>query len=156
MTNISRLRVEPNENVDLKNYDTQFTGQFTKETAKKRLKQNKKDLAKMQYKFYATNKYSMLIVLQAMDAAGKDGAIRHVMSGINPQGCSVHSFKKPSTNELEHDFLWRHFCKLPERGQIGIFNRSHYENVLVTKVHPEYILSENLPNINFRHYPTVN
>ncbi len=148
MTNIDKLRVEPNTKVNLKNHDTQFTGQFTKETAKKRLKQNRKDLAKIQYKFYATNKYSMLIVLQAMDAAGKDGAIRHVMSGVNPQGCSVHSFKKPSTNELEHDFLWRHFCKLPERGQIGIFNRSHYENVLVTKVHPEYILSENLPSIS--------
>ncbi len=148
MTDINKLRVEANQEIDLTNYDTKFTGKFTKETAKKRLKQNRKDLAKMQYKFYATNKYSMLIVLQAMDAAGKDGAIRHVMSGINPQGCSVHSFKKPSSNELEHDFLWRHFCKLPNRGQIGIFNRSHYENVLVTKVHPEYILSEQLPNIN--------
>jgi PPK2 family polyphosphate:nucleotide phosphotransferase len=89
----------------------------------------------------------MLIVLQAMDAAGKDGAIKHVMSGLNPQGCAVHSFKKPTEGELEHDFLWRHYIKLPERGQIGIFNRSHYENVLVTKVHPEYIMGEHIPGI---------
>ncbi len=142
-----RLRVEPNTTISLQEYNAKCTGDYTKETAKKQLKQNKKDLAKLQYKFYATNKYSMLIVLQAMDAAGKDGAIKHVMSGINPQGCLVHSFKKPSVNELEHDFLWRHFQKLPERGHIGIFNRSHYENVLVTKVHPEYLLAENLPNI---------
>ncbi len=144
-TNI--FRIEPDKNVNLKDYDTKFTGTYTKETAKKKLKQNKKALSKLQYKLYAANQYSMLIVLQAMDAAGKDGAIRHVMSGINPQGCSVHSFKKPSANELEHDFLWRHFIRLPDRGQIGIFNRSHYENVLVTKVHPEYILAENLPHI---------
>ncbi len=148
MIDTEQFRVEPDTKVDLTKYDTKFTGDCTKETAKKNLKQNKKELAKIQYKFYATNKYSMLIVLQAMDAAGKDGAIRHVMSGINPQGCAVHSFKKPSSNELEHDFLWRHFRKLPQRGQIGIFNRSHYENVLVTKVHPEYILSENLPYIH--------
>lgn len=148
MTNIQNLIVKPNQQINLSSYDTKFTGEFTKDVAKRRLKQNRKDLAELQYKFYAENKYSLLIVLQAMDAAGKDGAIRHVMSGINPQGCSVHSFKKPSANELEHDFLWRHYVKLPERGQIGIFNRSHYENVLITKVHPEYILSENLPNIH--------
>ncbi len=148
MTNIEKLLVPPNHIVDLNKYDTKFTGKYTKSEAKSRLKKNVKRLSELQYKFYAANKYSVLIVLQAMDAAGKDGAIRHVMSGINPQGCSVHSFKKPSTNELEHDFLWRHYTKLPERGQIGIFNRSHYENVLVTKVHPEYVLYENIPNIN--------
>lgn len=118
-----------------------------KKDAQKQLNQDIKELSKLQYKLYAENKRSLLIVFQAMDAAGKDGAIKHVFSGLNPQGCVVHSFKKPSANELEHDFLWRHYTKLPQRGNIGIFNRSHYENVLITKVHPEFLLSENLPNI---------
>ncbi len=148
MVEIEKLLVKPNQIVDLKKYDPKYTGKYFEDEAKSRLKKNRKKLSELQYTFYAANKHSLLIVLQAMDAAGKDGAIRHVMSGVNPQGCSVHSFKKPSDNELEHGFLWRHYVKLPERGQIGIFNRSHYENVLVTKVHPEYILSENLPGIN--------
>ncbi len=148
MTEIDKLRVKPNQKVDLSMYSPTYTGNYTKKDAKKQLKKNKNTLSKLQYTFFADNKYSLLIVLQAMDAAGKDGAIKHVMSGVNPQGCSVHSFKRPSANEIEHDFLWRHYAKLPERGQIGIFNRSHYENVLVTKVHPEIIVSENLPNIN--------
>ncbi len=148
MLEIEKLLVKPNQKVDLKKYDPKYTGKYFEDEAKDRLKKNRKKLSELQETFYAANKHSLLIVLQAMDAAGKDGAIRHVMSGVNPQGCSVHSFKKPSDNELEHGFLWRHYVKLPERGQIGIFNRSHYENVLVTKVHPEYILSENLPGIN--------
>ncbi|MNQ95397.1 Polyphosphate kinase 2 [compost metagenome] len=95
---------------------------------------------------YASNTHSVLVLFQAMDAAGKDGAIAHVMSGLNPQGCQVYSFKTPSSEEYDHDFLWRHYKALPEKGRIGIHNRSHYENVLVCKVHPEYIMSENLPN----------
>lgn len=107
-----------------------------------------KNLAKMQDKLYAHDEYSILVVFQAMDAAGKDGSIKHVMSGLNPQGVKVVSFKVPTSTELDHDYFWRHYKELPSRGEIGIFNRSHYENVLVTKVHPEYILNEKLPNIN--------
>jgi PPK2 family polyphosphate:nucleotide phosphotransferase len=94
---------------------------------------------------YASNRYSVLLIFQAMDAAGKDSAIKHVMSGVNPQGCDVHSFKHPSAEELEHDFLWKATCLLPERGKIGIFNRSYYEEVLIVRVHPELLKSENLP-----------
>ncbi len=107
-----------------------------------------KNLATMQDKLYAHDEYSILVVFQAMDAAGKDGSIKHVMSGLNPQGVKVASFKVPTSTELDHDYFWRHYKELPSRGEIGIFNRSHYENVLVTKVHPEYILNEKLPNIN--------
>ena len=105
-------------------------------------------LEKMQDKLYAHDQFSILIVLQAMDAAGKDSTIKHVMSGLNPQGVSVTSFKVPTSAELNHDFFWRHYKALLPRGQIGIFNRSHYENVLVTRIHPELILHENLPEIN--------
>jgi PPK2 family polyphosphate:nucleotide phosphotransferase len=110
-----------------------------KERAKQTLEQNLADLAEAQNLLYADDRYSLLIVLQAMDAAGKDGAIKHVMSGVNPQGCQVFSFKKPSAEELDHNFLWRYMRCLPERGRIGIFNRSYYEDVLVVKVHPELI-----------------
>jgi len=102
-------------------------------------------LSALQRLHYASNHYALLIVFQGMDGAGKDGAIRHVMSGINPQGCQVFSFKQPSANELEHDFLWRTTCDLPERGRIGIFNRSYYEEVLVVRVHPEILQNEGLP-----------
>ena len=102
-------------------------------------------LSVLQRLHYASNKYALLIIFQGMDAGGKDGAIRHVMSGINPQGCQVFSFKQPSANELEHDFLWRTTCVLPERGRIGIFNRSYYEEVLVVRVHPEILRTQGLP-----------
>jgi len=102
-------------------------------------------LSALQQLHYASNRYALLIIFQGMDAGGKDGAIRHVMSGVNPQGCQVSSFKQPSANELEHDFLWRTTCVLPERGRIGIFNRSYYEEVLVVRVHPELLLSQGLP-----------
>jgi PPK2 family polyphosphate:nucleotide phosphotransferase len=105
-------------------------------------------LSEIQEKLYASNRYSVLIVIQAMDAAGKDSVIKHVMSGLNPQGVTVTPFKTPTHQELEHDYLWRHYIALPARGMVGIFNRSHYENVLVTRVHPEYILNENLPGID--------
>jgi PPK2 family polyphosphate:nucleotide phosphotransferase len=102
-------------------------------------------LSELQHLHYASNRYALLIIFQGMDAGGKDGAIRHVMSGVNPQGCEVHSFKQPTANELEHDFLWRTTCVLPERGRIGIFNRSYYEEVLVVRVHPELLRSQELP-----------
>jgi len=102
-------------------------------------------LSKLQEKLYAHHHYSVLLVFQAMDAAGKDGAIKHVMSGVNPQGCQVHAFKAPSSEELDHDFLWRLAKALPERGRIGIFNRSHYEEVLVVRVHPELLNRQHLP-----------
>ncbi len=148
MVEIDKLLAQAGEKISLKDYSPAYTGKYEEKDAKKKLKKNIKKLDELQYTFYAANTHSLLIVLQAMDAAGKDGAIRHVMSGINPQGCTIHNFKAPSKNELEHDFLWRHYIRLPERGQIGIFNRSHYENVLVTKVHPEYILGEQIPGVD--------
>src|SRR5258708_2276913 len=116
-----------------------------KERAKQVLEQNLTDLAEAQSLLYADDRFSVLIVLQAMDAAGKDGTIKHVMSGVNPQGCQVFSFKKPSDEELDHNFLWRYMKSLPERGRIGIFNRSYYEEVLVVKVHPELHERQKLP-----------
>jgi len=103
------------------------------------------ELSALQELHYASHRYALLLVFQGMDAAGKDGAIRHVMSGVNPEGCDVYSFKQPSAEELEHDFLWRTTCRLPERGQIGIFNRSYYEEVLAVRVHPELLRNEGLP-----------
>lgn len=116
-----------------------------KKSCKRELKEIVKELRELQHILYADNRYSVLLVFQAMDAAGKDGTIRHVLSGINPAGCEVHSFKQPSNLEREHDFLWRTNNRLPQRGHIGIFNRSYYEEVLVVKVHPEYLQSQNIP-----------
>lgn len=118
-----------------------------KAAIRKVLQENIKTLSELQAKLYAQDQYGVLILFQAMDAAGKDGAIRHVMSGINPQGCTVNSFKSPSKEELDHDYLWRIHKNLPNRGEIGIFNRSHYEEVLVTKVHPEILVNQHLPGI---------
>lgn len=145
---INKLSAKPGTKIDLESYDTAYTGNYNKKSAKNALKENTKELREVQEMFYADDRYSLLIVLQASDAAGKDGAIRHVFGGINPQGCRVHSFKSPSKNELEHDFIWRHYKALPERGMIEIFNRSYYENVLVTKVHPGYILGERIPGVD--------
>jgi PPK2 family polyphosphate:nucleotide phosphotransferase len=117
-----------------------------KKEAKDMLEEGVKRLSDLQEKLYASDRWSVLIVLQAMDAAGKDSAIKHVMSGLNPQGVQVVSFKHPSAEELDHDFLWRVAQKLPERGRIGIFNRSHYEEVLVVRVHPEILASQKLPD----------
>jgi PPK2 family polyphosphate:nucleotide phosphotransferase len=103
-------------------------------------------LSALQRLLYASNRYSVLLIFQAMDAAGKDGAISHVLSGVNPQGCEVYSFKHPSAEELDHDFLWRTTCRLPARGRIGVFNRSHYEEVLIVRVHPEILRGEGIPN----------
>ena len=146
--NYNEFRVSETSSVDLKKYQTNESGCFDKKTAKVEIKSNIKDLKKIQRVFYADDRFSLLIILQASDTAGKDGVIRHVMSGINPQGCRVHSFKTPSKEELDHDYLWRHYKALPERGMIEIFNRSHYENVLVTKVNPQLLLKENLPSID--------
>lgn len=153
------FRVPPGETVRLKDYNPGWTQtdemeELGKETIKERarqiLDQNLEDLSRAQDLLYADDRYSLLIVLQAMDAAGKDGTIKHVMSGVNPQGCQVFSFKKPSTEELDHNFLWRYMRCLPERGRIGIFNRSYYEDVLVVKVHPELLASQHLPVDRFK------
>src|ERR1043165_3824040 len=111
------------------------------------LEEHVEKLAKLQGKLYAQDRYSVILIFQALDAAGKDGTIKAVMSGINPQGCQVYAFKQPSSEELDHDFLWRVQCALPERGRIGIFNRSHYEEVLVVRVHPEFLESQRLPHM---------
>ena len=117
----------------------------SKEQYKKLLEKHVEELSSLQQLLYASNRYALMLVFQGMDAAGKDGAIRHVMSGVNPQGCEVFSFKQPSAEELKHDFLWRTTCRLPERGRIGIFNRSYYEEVLVVRVHPEILRAQGLP-----------
>jgi PPK2 family polyphosphate:nucleotide phosphotransferase len=144
------LYVKPGKKISLKkDFHTTSDGvAITKKEGEEMLQEGIINLAKMQDKLYAHDEYSVLIVLQAMDAAGKDGAIKHVMSGLNPQAVKVASFKTPSSNELDHDYFWRHYKELPARGEIGIFNRSHYENVLVTRVHPEYLLKERLPLVN--------
>jgi PPK2 family polyphosphate:nucleotide phosphotransferase len=144
----SRFCINEGDKVRLQDLSALEDGGYTKKSAKKEIKANIKELKKFQEMFYADNRYSLLIILQARDAAGKDGVIRHVMSGINPQGCRVHSFKTPTTNELEHDYFWRHYKALPERGMIEIFNRSHYENVLATKINPQWILNERIPGYN--------
>lgn len=116
--------------------------------AKQHLKKTRKEISELQDIMYAHGKYAMLVCLQGMDTAGKDSLIREVFKHVNARGVVVHSFKVPTKNELKHDFLWRHYIALPDRGKIGVFNRTHYENVLVTRVHPEYILGENIPGIN--------
>ena len=126
----------------IKKTSTRYEGKMTKDEGITLLDEEKKKLHKLQEKLYADGSKSLLIIIQAMDAAGKDSLIEHVMSGINPQGCQVTSFKTPSSKEYTHDFLWRHYLALPEKGKIGIFNRSHYESVLICKVHPEYNLGE--------------
>lgn len=134
------------QKIRLKDYDPAHTGNFTsKEDVGKKLEEDIKELATLQDVLYAQNMHAVLLIIQAMDAAGKDGIIKHVMSGINPQGCQVVSFKSPSAEELEHDYLWRCVKALPERGRIGIFNRSYYEEVLVVRVHPDYLAAQRLP-----------
>jgi PPK2 family polyphosphate:nucleotide phosphotransferase len=145
---LKTLQVKEGKKISLSDFDTDFDHKMIdKREGEVLLENGIKELARMQDMLYADNRYSVLIILQAMDAAGKDGAIKHVMSGFNPQGVKVTSFKSPSSEELDHDYFWRHYKALPGRGEIGIFNRSHYENVLVTRVHPEYILNERIPGI---------
>ncbi|WP_153395027.1 polyphosphate kinase 2 family protein [Chryseobacterium vaccae] len=131
-----------NGKFSIKKTSTAYKGKLTKEEGAQLLIKEKEKLRELQEKLYADGSQSLLVVLQAMDAAGKDSLIEHVFGGVNPQGCNVTSFKTPSSKEYSHDFLWRHYLALPQKGMIGIFNRSHYESVLVCKVHPEYNLSE--------------
>jgi len=142
-------RVTPGKKVKLKDFPTKYERKtLNKQDAELLLGAGRKHLAEVQDKLYASSRHSVLIILQAMDAAGKDGAVKHIMSGFNPLGVKVYSFKAPNSTELDHDYFWRHQLALPARGEIAIHNRSHYENVLVTKVHPEWILKENIPGID--------
>ncbi|TSD67996.1 polyphosphate kinase 2 family protein [Inquilinus sp. KBS0705] len=145
---IEQFKVKPGKKFSLDDHDTAYSADYAKDDAAEILKGLIKETAKLQTELYAANKYALLVIFQAMDAAGKDSAIAHTMSGLNPQGCQVFSFKQPTSEDYEHDFLWRHYKALPERGRIGIHNRSHYENVLVTKIHPDLVLNENLPGIS--------
>ncbi len=138
--------VEQGHKFRLKDYDPAGTkGVKSKQQAQEILERGTELLSHMQEKLYAQDRWALLLIFQAMDAAGKDGVIKHVMSGVNPQGCEVHSFKTPSSEELNHDYLWRSTKCVPERGKIGIFNRSYYEEVLVVRVHPEFLNSQRLP-----------
>ena len=143
--NSKDFRVRLGEKVNLREWPTRVKPFCkSKKRYQKLLGEHVEELSSLQNLHYASNRYALLLIFQGMDGAGKDGAIRHVMSGVNPQGCEVFSFKKPSAEELEHDFLWRTTRRLPERGRIGIFNRSYYEEVLVVRVHPEILLAQGL------------
>src|SRR6187401_1403690 len=144
------FRISKGKDFRLKDVDPDNTLDFTKEAdkpkSKEALAKGVTALAELQDKLYAQDKWAVLLIFQAMDAAGKDGAIKHVMSGINPQGCQVYSFKSPSPDDLDHDYLWRCMKCLPNRGHIGIFNRSYYEELLVVRVHPEFLARQKLPS----------
>ncbi|MBD2090758.1 polyphosphate kinase 2 family protein [Microcoleus sp. FACHB-1515] len=144
--NHDRLIVKPGTKISLKDFDSGYTDKYKdKAEAAAKLKEDLSRLQEYQDVLYAQDTYALLLIFQAMDAAGKDGTIKHVMSGVNPQGCQVYSFKAPSAEDLDHDFLWRTNRCLPERGRIGIFNRSYYEEVLVVRVHPELLERQQLP-----------
>ena len=144
--NSDDFRVRPGEKVKLKKWPTKVKPFFkSKKQYKELMDEHVETLNSLQQVHFASNRYALLLIFQGMDAAGKDGAVRHVMSAVNPAGCEVFSFKQPSAEELEHDFLWRTTCRLPERGRIGIFNRSYYEEVLVARVHPEILRVQGLP-----------
>jgi PPK2 family polyphosphate:nucleotide phosphotransferase len=145
----SSMLVPSGKKIALDDYDPADTGNFaTKESAQIALANSTLKLAEYQNILYAQNKFSVLIIFQAMDAAGKDSTIKHVMSGVNPQGCQVYSFQTPSAEELDHDYLWRAHKALPERGRIGIFNRSYYEETLIVRVHPELLAAQRLPHVD--------
>jgi PPK2 family polyphosphate:nucleotide phosphotransferase len=152
---INQWRVQPKTSIQLKDFDPGWTGDpklpkpQRKQFAEDALSQDVSALTEAQTRLYASDTWAILIVLQAMDAAGKDGTIKHVMSGVNPQGCEVYSFKHPSAQELDHNFLWRYARAVPERGRIGVFNRSYYEEVLVVRVHPELVGAERIPDVKF-------
>src|SRR6478752_7215071 len=142
----ARYRVTTGSRFHLKDIDpADAWGKRLKPISNQMLKQGRKRMADLQERLYAQHKWAVLLIFQAMDAAGKDSVIKHVMSGVNPQGCDVHPFKAPSSEELDHDFLWRAAVRLPRRGHIGIFNRSHYEEVLVVRVHPDMLARQKLP-----------
>jgi PPK2 family polyphosphate:nucleotide phosphotransferase len=143
---VAPYRVDDGEKFRLEDFDPGDSGQLrSKARARDLLEQGIASMAELQDKLYAQDRWGVLLIFQAMDAAGKDGVIKHVMSGVNPQGCQVYSFKVPSTEELDHDFMWRTSTRLPERGRIGIFNRSYYEEVLIVRVHPEVLEGERIP-----------
>lgn len=144
---IDKFKVKPGRKISLADFDTRESLDFNKKDSDRHLKEYQEQMAVFQERMYAEDRQSLLLVFQAMDAAGKDSAIKHVMSGVNPQGCQVFSFKQPSSEDYQHNFLWRHSKAMPERGRIGIHNRSHYEYVLVCKVHPEYVMNERIPHI---------
>ena len=135
------------DTIKLRDIPTYINVETSEKKKEKELQKIREKLSKVQDKMYAHNKYGVLICLQGMDTAGKDSLIREVFKEFNARGVVVHSFKTPSSNELEHDFLWRHYLALPEKGKFSVFNRTHYENVLITRVHPDYILNENIPNV---------
>jgi PPK2 family polyphosphate:nucleotide phosphotransferase len=144
---INHFRVQAGETVDLAKWATHVAQVYqSKKEYRKLLEAQVATLSSLQRLQYASKRHALLLIFQGMDSAGKDGAIRHVMSGVNPQGCQVFSFKEPSLEELKHDFLWRTTCRLPERGRIGIFNRSYYEEVLIVRVHPEILRGQHLPD----------
>lgn len=144
----SHLAPAPGKSVNVNDFEPDYSGGISdKDDANTELNDNIEWISTLQAKLYAHNRYSVLIIFQSMDAAGKDGTIKHVMSGLNPQGTQVYSFKTPSAEELDHDYLWRTYKCMPERGRIGIFNRSYYEEVLVVRVHPEYLLNQQLPHV---------
>jgi PPK2 family polyphosphate:nucleotide phosphotransferase len=144
--NSKDFRVPPGKKVDLRRWPTTVEHFFkSKQEYQELLERHVEGLSSLQQLHYASGRYALLLIFQGMDSAGKDGAIRHVMSGVNPEGCEVYSFKQPSAEELKHDFLWRTTSRLPERGRIGIFNRLYYEEVLITRVHPEILDTQNLP-----------
>jgi len=146
--NIEKFLVEEGKKVNLKDYRTDAPKEFKdKQENRRSLKKVIDDIDALQNVLYAENRQALLVIFQGIDAAGKDSSIRAIMTGVNPQGVEVSAFKTPSAVEYEHDYLWRHVLKLPERGRIGIFNRSYYENVLICRVHPEFILKENLPDV---------
>lgn len=142
---VSPFRVDGSTRFHLKSYKTAEKGGLDKDKGEKLSDANRERLSDFQEKLYAQDRWSLLLIFQAMDAAGKDSTIKHIFSGVNPQGCEVSSFKQPSTLELDHDFMWRAMIKLPERGRIGIFNRSYYEECLVVRVHRELLLKEKIP-----------
>ncbi|CAM3367731.1 Polyphosphate kinase-2-related domain-containing protein [Flavobacterium longum] len=133
--------------IKLADIDTEYRKNYDDDVKEEKLVDTSRKLAKIQEKMYANNRYAALICLQGMDTSGKDSLIRELFKQFNPRGVVIHSFKVPSSTELEHDYLWRHYVVLPEKGKVAVFNRTHYENVLVTRVHPEYLLGENLPGI---------
>jgi PPK2 family polyphosphate:nucleotide phosphotransferase len=152
--NSADFRVPPSK-VELRHLPTRVKAAFkSKGQYQNKLQAHVEQLSSLQQLHYASAKFAILLIFQGMDSAGKDGAIRHVMSGVNPEGCEVFSFKQPSEEELKHDFLWRTTCRLPERGRIGIFNRSYYEEVLITRVHPKILQTQNLPehSLEMKHF----
>jgi PPK2 family polyphosphate:nucleotide phosphotransferase len=149
LTQDPKICIKNKKDFSLKTLDTNYkAGFYSEDELKDFLNSYSEKIAGLQEKLYAQNQFSVLLVLQAIDAAGKDSCIKHVFTGVNPQGVHVVNFKQPSKEELDHDFMWRIYKSLPERGLIGVFNRSHYEEVIVTKVHPEYLLNQNIPNVN--------